>query len=136
MSDTVALAATDRLKADADKSRKSMSWWKKFRRHRLALTGMILLIILAVCSVVGPVFLTFSPTEIDLMAIRAAPDSTHLLGTDSAGRDVLSRLLAAGRVSLAVGVVAVAIYVAIGVVLGGVAGYAGGWVDGVIMRLA
>lgn len=136
MSDTVTLATTEGLRADANKTRKGTSWWQKFRRHRLALTGMIVLAILTIGAVVGPVFLRFTPTEIDLMAIRSAPDSTHLLGTDSAGRDVLSRLLAAGRVSLAVGVVAVAIYVAIGVVLGGIAGYAGGWVDGVIMRLA
>jgi peptide/nickel transport system permease protein len=136
MSDTAALATPESLKTTAEKTRKSTSWWTKFRRHRLALTGMILLAILAAGSIVGPFFLEHTPTEIDLMAIRAAPDSTHPLGTDSAGRDVLSRLLAAGRVSLAVGIVAVSIYVAIGVVLGGIAGYAGGWVDGVIMRLA
>jgi peptide/nickel transport system permease protein len=59
-----------------------------------------------------------------------------LLGTDSAGRDVLSRLLYAGRVSLSVGLVAVSIYVSIGIVLGGLAGYYGGWVDSVIMRVA
>lgn len=136
MSDSAAVTAAVSLEADARSSRKSASWWKKFRRHKLALTGMVLLAILAIGSIFGPFFLQFSPTETDLMSIKAAPDSTHLLGTDSAGRDVLSRLLSAGRVSLAVGVVAVAIYVMIGVVLGGVAGYVGGWVDSVIMRLA
>lgn len=136
MSDSVAAATVAVMKADAEKIRKSTSWWQKFRRHRLALSGMIVMMLLAVASVFGPFFLEFSPTETDLLSIKAAPDSTHLLGTDAAGRDVLARLLSAGRVSLAVGVVAVAIYVAIGVVLGGVAGYVGGWVDGIIMRLA
>jgi len=136
MSDSAAVDTATSLKTDADKGRKSTSWWKKFRRHRLALTGMIVLALLAIASVFGPFFLEFSPTQTDLLSIKAPPDGTHLLGTDAAGRDVLARLLSAGRVSLAVGVVAVAIYVAIGVVLGGVAGYVGGWVDGVIMRLA
>lgn len=137
MSDSAAVvAATTSLEDGVGQVRKSASWWQKFRRHRLALTGMMVLAIVTLASVVGPFFLPFSPTETDLMSIRAAPDSTHLLGTDSTGRDVLSRLLAAGRVSLAVGVVAVAIYVAIGVLLGAVAGYAGGWVDGLIMRFA
>lgn len=136
MSDSAAVVTASSLKTDSETVRKSASWWQKFRRHRLALTGMIVLALLTVASVLGPFFLEFSPTQTDLLAIKAPPDSTHLLGTDSAGRDVLSRLLAAGRVSLAVGVVAVAIYVVIGVVLGGLAGYVGGWVDGVIMRFA
>jgi peptide/nickel transport system permease protein len=136
MSDSAAVVTATSLKADADKVRKSASWWQKFRRHRLALTGMFVLALLTVVSVIGPFFLEFSPTETDLLSIKAPPDSTHPLGTDSAGRDVLARLLSAGRVSLAVGVVAVAIYVAIGVVLGGIAGYVGGWVDGIIMRFA
>ena len=136
MSDSVAVVPAPMLQEEASGTRKSASWWTKFRRHRLALTGMVLLAILTISSVIWPLFLEYSPTEIDLMAIRSAPDTVHLLGTDSAGRDVLSRLLSAGRVSLAVGIVAVAIYVVIGVVFGCIAGYMGGWIDGLIMRLA
>ncbi|MGD9712180.1 MAG: oligopeptide ABC transporter permease, partial [Thermomicrobiales bacterium] len=78
----------------------------------------------------------YSPTGIDLQAYRLGPNSDHWLGTDTAGRDVFTRLLYAGRVSLSVGLVAVSIYTVIGVVLGALAGYFGGWVDSVIMRLA
>lgn len=135
MSDVAALPLAAELEPDAQRRRRA-SWWQKFRRHRLALTGMMALAILTVAAVFGPLFLEFSPTETDLMAIRQPPSSIHRLGTDSTGRDVLSRLLHAGRVSLAVGVVAVSIYVGIGMVLGSIAGYAGGWVDSVVMRLA
>jgi peptide/nickel transport system permease protein len=76
------------------------------------------------------------PYTTDLRAYRSPPSADHPLGTDSAGRDVLSRLLHAGRVSLRVGLVAVSIYTAIGIVLGGIAGFYGGWVDSLIMRLA
>ncbi len=135
MSKSTLAVAAPALTADAGAVRKGTTWWERFRQHRLALTGMIMLAILVVVAVLGPFLVSFSPTETDLMSLKVAPDGAHLLGTDAAGRDVLSRLLQAGRVSLAVGVVAVAIYVAIGVVLGSIAGYVGGWVDGFIMRL-
>lgn len=136
MSDSTAAVAASPLTAETSNTRKGTTWWERFRRHRLALTGMIMLAILTAAAIIGPFLVPFSPTETDLLSLKAPPDGTHLLGTDAAGRDVLARLLQAGRVSLAVGVVAVAIYVAIGVVLGGIAGYAGGWIDGLIMRLA
>jgi len=136
MSETASLAAAQAPQIELQTTRKSASWWQKFRRHRLALTGMVLIGILAILSIFGPFFLKFGPNEIDLMSFRTAPSSTHLLGTDAAGRDVLARLFHAGRVSLSVGLVAVGIYVAIGVVLGGVSGYVGGWVDSLIMRFA
>jgi len=90
----------------------------------------------AVASIAAPLIVRHDPYTTDLRAYRKPPSSEHLLGTDSAGRDVLSRLLYAGRVSLSVGLVAVSIYVSIGIVLGGLAGYYGGWVDSVIMRVA
>ena len=82
------------------------------------------------------VFARQSPYAVDLRAYRQGPSAEHLLGTDSAGRDVMARVIWAGRVSLSVGVVAVSLYVVIGVVLGSLAGFFGGWIDSVIMRLA
>lgn len=116
--------------------RRRVSVWQRFIRHRLALIGMTLLLILVALSVAAPLIVRHDPYTTDLRAYRKPPSWDHLLGTDSAGRDVLSRLLYAGRVSLSVGLVAVSIYVVIGVVLGGLAGYYGGWVDSLIMRLA
>ena len=117
-------------------TRRRVSVWQRFIRHRLALIGTTLLLIVAISSIAAPLIVRHDPYTTDLRAYRKPPSSEHLLGTDSAGRDVLSRLLYAGRVSLSVGLVAVSIYVTIGIVLGGLAGYYGGWVDSVIMRVA
>lgn len=121
---------------DAADSRKGPTVWRRFRRHRLAMIGLAILAALAFVSIFAPLLTPYSPTAVDLSAYRLGPSRAHWLGTDTAGRDVLTRLLYAGRVSLAVGLVAVAIYTGIGVVLGVLAGYYGGWVDSMIMRMA
>lgn len=116
--------------------RREVSVWDRFRRHRLALVGIVLLAVLAIIAIFAPLLAPHSPYAVDLSAYRKPPGGSHPLGTDSAGRDVLARLMYAGRVSLSVGVVAVSIYVAIGLVLGGLAGFFGGIVDATVMRLA
>lgn len=118
------------------RSRQRSGVWARFRRHRLAVVGATVLLILVVASLAAPVIARHDPYAVDLRAYRKPPSAQHLLGTDSSGRDVLSRLLHAGRVSLSVGLVAVSIYIAIGTVLGGVAGFFGGGVDSLIMRAA
>ncbi|MEA2531648.1 MAG: peptide/nickel transport system permease protein [Thermomicrobiales bacterium] len=110
--------------------------WHRFRRHRLALLGSSLLFLLVVASLGAPQIARHDPYTVDLRSYRVGPSAQHRLGTDSSGRDVLSRLLYAGRVSLSVGLVAVSIYAAIGIVLGGLAGFYGRWVDSLIMRIA
>lgn len=102
----------------------------------MAMLGAVLLLVLAVLAITAPLVARQDPYHVDLRAYRDGPSSAHLLGTDSAGRDVFSRLLHAGRVSLSVGFVAVSLYVGIGVVAGGASGFFGGWVDGLLMRLA
>jgi peptide/nickel transport system permease protein len=116
--------------------RTSPSVWKRFQRHRLAMVGLAILLVLVLLSVFAPLLTRHAPEAIDLSAYRLGPSAEHPLGTDKAGRDVFSRLLYAGRVSLSVGLVAVSIYTVIGVVLGALAGYFGGWIDAIIMRLA
>lgn len=110
--------------------------WQRFRRHRLALIGLAILTLLTVGAIAAPLIARQGPYAVDLRETRSGPSSTYILGTDAAGRDVFSRLLHAGRVSLSVGLVAVAIYTVIGVVLGALAGFYGGWVDSFVMRLA
>jgi peptide/nickel transport system permease protein len=130
-------SATHGLAASAAENvRQAPSFWSRFRRHKLAVIGMVALIVLGLASLFAPWLASHSPNAVDLSAYRMAPSGDHWLGTDSAGRDVFSRLLYAGRVSLSVGIVAVSIYVVIGTLLGGLAGYFGGWVDAVVMRLA
>jgi peptide/nickel transport system permease protein len=117
-------------------ARRRTSVWSRFRRHEVALVGMVILLVLVIGAVGAPLFARNDPYKVSISAYRKPPSAAHLLGTDSSGRDVLSRLLYAGRVSLSVGLVAVSIYAAIGIVLGALAGYYGGWVDSLIMRFA
>lgn len=109
--------------------------FRRFRRHRLALVGAIFLVVLAVAAILASVIAPFDPNAVDLAHFRQPPSASHWLGTDSAGRDVLSRLLFGGRVSLTVGIAAAVSAGLLGLVLGLLAGVLGGWVDAVIMRL-
>ena len=107
---------------------------RRFRRHRLAVFGAILLGIMALLAIAAPIVAPYPYEEQDLERFREQPSGTHWLGTDAFGRDVLSRLIYGGRVSLSVGLVAVGIYELIAIILGSLAGYYGGKVDSIIMR--
>ena len=104
------------------------------RDRRLLVAGGVLAVLVTV-TVLGPLVWRVSPNALDLAAAGAGPGGHHPLGTDESGRDVLSRLLAGGRVSLAVGLLAMAVSITAGTVLGSLAGYRGGWLDGLLMRL-
>jgi peptide/nickel transport system permease protein len=108
---------------------------RRFLRHRLAVLGAVVVVLLAVMAIFAPAIGGQDPFFQDYSQLKAPPAPGHLLGTDALGRDVWSRLVFATRVSLSVGLVAVAIYTVIGTVLGAVAGYYGGAVDTVIMRI-
>jgi len=110
-------------------------FWPRFRRNRLALSGLILVAVLFLVSILAPWLAPYDPNFIDINAILMPPSSGHLMGTDSLGRDVFSRIIYGARISLKVGFVAVGLATLIGVVLGAVAGYYGGWVDNLLMRL-
>ena len=116
------------------KSLKSIAW-RRFRRNKLAMFGMLVIVILIIFSLLAPFISHYDPNEIDLYKIESSPEGTHWLGTDELGRDMFSRLLYGGRVSLAVGIFASLAEIAIGVSLGSVAGFYGGAVDSVIMRI-
>jgi len=109
--------------------------WKRLRKNKLALGGLAALGLMVLISVVGPLISPYKMETIDLYNVSAPPNSQHLLGTDSVGRDVLTRVMYAGRISLLVGVIAVAIQVIIGSLLGVISGYYGGIIDGFIMRV-
>ena len=110
--------------------------WRRFSRHKLAMIGMVILLILVLLAVAAPLVAGQDPYAVDLKSYRKAPNADHLLGTDSSGRDVFARLLFGARISLSVGVVAVSVYTALGLILGSLAGFYGGWVDSLLMRLA
>ena len=106
-----------------------------FARHRLAVAGSIVIVLLGLAAIFAPAVATHDPYTVDLLAAGQAPSGEHWLGTDEVGRDVFSRLVYGSRVSLSVGLVAVTIYTAIGMVLGAISGYFGGLVDGSLQRL-
>lgn len=109
--------------------------WRRLSRDRRAMLGLFLLLILALASILAPQISPHDRDRPNLERAELPPSREHWLGTDELGRDIFTRLMYGGRVSLTVGVVAVAIYLAIGVLLGSLAGYYGGMIEGVIMRL-
>jgi len=108
---------------------------RRFRRHRLALGGLVFIALLILVALLAPWIAPQDPNAVDLGKLRTAPSAEHWLGTDSAGRDVLSRLIHGSRVSLTVGIAAALSAAGLGTLLGLVAGVFGRWVDTVIMRL-
>jgi len=110
-------------------------FWKRFRSNKLAMTGGFFVVALFFMALLAPFISPYNPTDIDRNHILGPPSIQHPLGTDDLGRDVLSRMIWGGRISLLVGFVAVGIATFVGIALGSVSGYYGGWTDRVIMRL-
>jgi peptide/nickel transport system permease protein len=108
---------------------------RRFRRHRLAMLGAIVLSIMVVAVLAGPFVYRVPIDEIDFRTKLQGPSWAHPLGTDDLGQDLLARMLYGGRISLAVGVMAMLIAITIGTAVGATAGYVGGIVDGALMRL-
>lgn len=107
---------------------------RRFMRHKLAMTGLIVFLVITLMAVFAPVVTQYDPNQIDLRARSQGPSLEHWFGTDRTGRDIYTRTVYAGRISLLVGVLAVAISVAIALVLGACAGFFGGLTDTIIMR--
>jgi peptide/nickel transport system permease protein len=108
--------------------------WGRFRQHHLALASAVILAVLVLASALAPVISRYDPDAASL-DILAPPGPEHPLGTDDVGRDLLSRLLHAGRISLSVGFGAAVLTVVLGVLVGATAGYYGGRVDALLSAL-
>ncbi|MBU1333388.1 MAG: ABC transporter permease [Alphaproteobacteria bacterium] len=104
------------------------------RRNPLATLGLTVLVLLVLAVVFGPMVSPYGPTRLDVLNKLQGPSFSHWLGTDSLGRDVLTRVLHGGRFTLAIGVGVVGIAFAVGVFFGTLAGFVGGAVDMIIMR--
>jgi peptide/nickel transport system permease protein len=109
--------------------------WRRFRRDRLAVLGVIVLLILAIAILIGPLLYPASPTELDYGRANLTPSMAHPFGTNDRGQDMLARVLIGGRVSLTVGVVATLVAMSLGTAVGAIAGFYGGWIDTLLMRL-
>jgi peptide/nickel transport system permease protein len=107
---------------------------RRFRRHRLAVLGTVVVGLFILLSACAPLVARYNPDAVDLRARNQGPSAQHWFGTDRTGRDTFARTLYAGRVSLSIGLAAAAISIVIGATLGAVSGFFGGRVDGLIMR--
>lgn len=115
---------------------KSQLWEtiKLLRHNRLSILGAVIILLLIIFSITGDALAPYDPIAMDISARMQPPSREHLFGTDDFGRDVLSRVIVATKVSLKVGVISVGISLTLGTLLGAISGYYGGWLDEVIMR--
>ncbi|MFH2138879.1 MAG: ABC transporter permease [Candidatus Omnitrophota bacterium] len=107
---------------------------KQFFKHKLAVSGSLIIMAMSVIAVCAPFLCRYDPEDIDIGNYLLAPSWEHPLGTDQLGRDLFSRMVYGARISLMVGLISVGIAVMIGVFLGALAGYYGGVIDTLIMR--
>lgn len=135
------IVTRDWLLTEAPSSRRQAAWgrryrlWLQFRRNPLAMAGLLVALALIVLSLLAPVLATHDPGVQDLGRRLARPSAAHWLGTDELGRDVYSRLLYGGRITLGMVVAVVVLVAPLGLAVGCVAGYAGGIWDRLLMRV-
>ncbi len=109
--------------------------WRQFRMHRLAMAGLIVLVVIILACFVGTMFYPRGIADIDFMMVDSAPSASFPFGTDSLGQDILARILWGGRISLSVGLLSALVAISFGTLVGAVAGFNGGTIDGLLMRL-
>jgi peptide/nickel transport system permease protein len=113
---------------------RSVTIWRRFRKHPGAIIGSIILSVLVLAILLAPLS-PYNPNASDMKSRLQPPSWRHPMGTDALGRDLLTRILYGGRVSLTVGLIVVVISLSIGVPLGAIAGYFGGTIETILMRL-
>jgi peptide/nickel transport system permease protein len=109
--------------------------WRRFKRHRLALYSLYILLAMIAAILFGPFFYKVSISDIDFSAKLQGPSWKHPFGTDDLGQDLLARMLYGGRISLAVGLAAMFVAIVIGTIVGAIAGMSRGWVGSALMWL-
>lgn len=138
MAEAIKLSANQKDKSEAKRIMRTDSPWRIALRmlikNRVAMTGLGIMIVLALLAILAPQISPYDPYKVDLLRQLEVPSKSHLLGTDLYGRDILSRIFWGGRITLVVGLISVAIASSVGIVLGLISGYYGGLVDSVIMR--
>jgi peptide/nickel transport system permease protein len=109
--------------------------WRRFRKHKLAMAGAAVLLFFVFAVIAGPLIWRVDREAIDFAESMSGSSLKHPMGTDDLGRDILARVLYGGRISLAVGLVAMLIAIGTGTLVGALAGFFGGVVDGILMRI-
>jgi peptide/nickel transport system permease protein len=121
--------------AEAGGLHRARRWWRRFARNRGAVFGLAVFLAIVFMALFAPALAPYDPLAQGVGPTNQGPTWAHWAGTDSFGRDMLSRIIYGARIALAVGIVSVVIALVIGVALGLAAGYYGGWADVVIMRV-
>jgi peptide/nickel transport system permease protein len=127
--------AFPRVLSDAEFNSNWQVFLRQFHRNRTGLIGMFGVLVMVTLVLLTPLLAAFEPNAIDMGPKNTAPGWVHLMGTDEFGRDLFSRVLYGGRISLSIGFVAVAIAGTIGTTVGAVAAFGGGWIDRLLMWL-
>jgi peptide/nickel transport system permease protein len=109
--------------------------WRRYCRHRLAMVGTVVMLVLSAGTLIGPLVYSVSIDDIDFSVKLEGPSASHPFGTDDLGQDLLARVLYGGRISMAVGLAAMLIAILLGMVVGALAGFFGGVLDSILMRL-
>ena len=109
---------------------------RKFANNKLAMIGLVFVVVIVLASIFAPLLTHYDPSAINLREMSQSPNANHLLGTDKLGRDLLSRVLYGGRVSIYVGIFGAFSGSLIGMVLGSIAGYFGGKTDSILIRIS
>jgi peptide/nickel transport system permease protein len=125
------LAATIKLPKQESLWAKAL---KRFVKHRAAMVGLMVLLIIVLLCVFAGLITRFDPDKPDILLGAVEPGGEYFFGTDELGRDVFTRVLYGGQISLVVGTMAVVVSVLIGTLIGAFAGFFGGWVDNILMR--
>jgi ABC-type dipeptide/oligopeptide/nickel transport system permease subunit len=136
--DGLALPASDPAAGatvEAGGFHRARRWWRRFARNHGAVFGLAVFLAIVFMALFAPVLAPYDPLAQGVGPANQGPTWAHWAGTDSFGRDMLSRIIYGARIALAVGIVSVVIALVIGVALGLAAGYYGGWADVVIMRV-
>jgi len=110
--------------------------FRRLRKNRLAMSGLGFILFMILFCFIGPFFSPYTHAKINVALMNQPPSSSHWLGTDNLGRDILTRLMLAGRISLTVGIASMILSIVLGSTLGAIAGFYKGVVDAVIMRVA
>ena len=129
------MSAADTSVAVEAEDRRESRVWKKLKRNPSAILGFVIILFFTAIAVLAPLLPVDDPLAASWGAIRKAPNSQYLMGTDELGRDILSRMIWGAQASLMAGTISVAIAIVTGVPFGLLAGYFGGWVDVVISRI-
>ncbi len=129
------VAVTPPVQDEAVKKNMLVETFKRICKNKLSVAGMVVVFVMVFIAIFANYLAPYDPTVQDLYNTKAGPSAEHWLGTDNLGRDILSRLMYGGRMSLSIGIIATAVGGTIGTIIGATCGYVGGKVDTIIMRL-